>query len=77
MIVIFDDLFDIGDGLDFRVVHQWNIFVFEDLLPGAFPVEFLYSDHLPWFNVFGFEEGEPLGLYMRLEDAILLHLGLN
>jgi hypothetical protein len=26
---------------------------------------------------FGFEEGEPLGLYMRLEDAILLHLGLN
>jgi hypothetical protein len=56
------------------VIHERDVFVFEDLLPVCFFVEFFYGEVLAGLGVFGFEEGEPFGLYYALEHTVLLHL---
>lgn len=71
--IVFDYFFESSDFFDFCVIHECDVFVFEDFLPVCFFVEFLYGDGLSGFGLFCFEEGEPFSFDYVLENAIFLH----
>ena len=71
--LVLHDFLEGGDLLNFGVVHEGDVFVFEDLLPVGLLVEFLDGDGFSGVDVLGLEEGEPFGLDYVLKYTILLH----
>jgi hypothetical protein len=71
--LVLHDFLEGGDLLNFSMVHEGDVFVFENLLPVGLLVEFLDGDGFSGVDVLGLEEGEPFGLDYALEYTILLH----
>jgi hypothetical protein len=71
--LVLDNFPNVGDFLNLVVIHEGDVFVLEDLLPGGLLVQLLDSRQFASLCVFGAEEGVPFSLYYLVEEAVLLH----
>jgi hypothetical protein len=71
--LVLHNLSNVGYFLNLVVIHEGDVFVLEDLLPGGLPVQLLDSRQFAGLRVFGAEEGVPFGLDYLVEQAVLLH----